>query len=376
MRSIYLATTFAAAVVCLLTSLLIFARRKSGERSRVILACIVMFSVVNYITRFFDLCHEEEPKLIISVPMLILAIFMVISYIMYPIEVISPGYLNPRRIIRLYSPWLLLICVYGLCLQIGVNFPPYHSLLDMLPQVTQFHAWFRILLSILIFAPVLFIFNTTYTRRYNNTNTKWILKYTLCFTINTVAYTILLIYDSLLVKTLYYYVSVGCSIYIAYMELFERLIEQHPAPVSEALVVNIDETNYTEISVARLNPLCERIIIHMNRTCDYRDPDISLNMLASSLFTNRTTLSNALRELGYSSFSTYINTLRIEDFIRRIRNKESANYQEAFYDVGFRSRTTALRNFKQYAGKTPSEYFTNYTLDDNSDGSILERFTN
>lgn len=81
MQSLYLATTLAAAVACLLTSLLIFARRKSGERSRIILACIVFFSVGNYMTRFLALCHGEDPKLLISVPMLLLAIFMVISYI-------------------------------------------------------------------------------------------------------------------------------------------------------------------------------------------------------------------------------------------------------------------------------------------------------
>jgi YesN/AraC family two-component response regulator len=59
------------------------------------------------------------------------------------------------------------------------------------------------------------------------------------------------------------------------------------------------------------------------------------------------------------SFSAYINSLRIEEFIQRVHSKESTNYQDIFYDVGFRSRATALRNFKQYTGKTPSEYFSN-----------------
>ncbi|TWV12341.1 helix-turn-helix transcriptional regulator [Bacteroidaceae bacterium HV4-6-C5C] len=357
MQSLYLATIFAASVACLLTSLLIFARRKSGERSRVILACIVMFSVGNYIPRFIALCHGEEPRLVISVPILLLALFMVISYIMYPIEVISPGYLNFRRIVKLYTPWLVLVGIYGLSLLLGTTFPPYHSLLHMFPQITEFNVWFRLLLSVLFFAPVLFIFTTPYTRRYNNTDKAWMLKYTLSFTINIIAYMIVLMADSLIVKISYYYVSVGCSIYIAYMELFERLIEKRSAKIMN--VVSIDELDCEEINPQiRQNPLCERILLHMNRTCDYRNPDISLNMLAGSLFTNRTALSNALHELGYSSFSTYINTLRIDEFIRLINNKESANYQDAFYDVGFRSRATAHRNFKRYTGKTPSEYFS------------------
>ncbi|WP_353334197.1 AraC family transcriptional regulator [Bacteroides sedimenti] len=358
MQSLYLATPFAAAIACLLTSLLLFARRKSGERSRLILSCIVMFSVGNYIMRFIDLCHGNEPQLVISVPMLLLAIFMVISYIMYPIEVISPGYLNWRRIFKLYSPCLILAGIYGLSIKFGATFPPYHSLQDMLPQFTEFHAWFRLLLAMLIFAPVLFIFTIPYTRRYNNTDRSWIMRYTICLTINTIAYMIVLMSDLLIIKTLYYYVSAGCSIYVAYLELFERLIGQHPVPVDETVTVPADECNNVEISVANQNPLCERILLHMNRTCDYRNPDLSLNMLAGLLYTNRTTLSNALHELGYSSFNNYINTLRIEEFIRHIENNKTFNYQDVFYDVGFRSRATALRNFKQYTGKTPSEYFS------------------
>lgn len=369
MQSLYLATTFAAAIACLLTSLLLFARRKNGERSRIILACIVMFSVVNYIMRFIALCNGEKPQLVISVPMLILALFMVISYIMYPIEVISPGYLNWRRIVKLYSPCLVLGCIYLIAIQLGVNFAPYHSLLHLLPQITEFHAWFRLLLAIFIFAPVLFIYTTPYTRRYNNTDRTWIMKYTLCFTVNTIAYMVLLISDLTIVKTLYYYVSAGCSIYIAYLELFERLINQrfntinkpntiHESEISyEPEVININENTIT-YTVNDQNPLCNKILLHMNHTSDYRNPDLSLNMLASSLFTNRTTLSNAIHELGYSSFNNYVNTLRIEEFIRRVNNKKTSNYQDVFYDVGFRSRATALRNFKQYTGKTPSEYFT------------------
>lgn len=362
MQSLYLATTFAAAIACLLTSLLIFTRRKSGERSRVILGCIVLFSVANYIPRFYALCHGKEPSQVISVPMLLLALFMVISYIMYPIEVISPGYLNFRRILKLYSPLILLTGIYILLLKVGMTFPPYHSLLYMLPDIAQFHVWFRLILSMLIFTPVLFIFFIPYTRRYNNTDRKWILKYTLCFAVNTLAYMTLLISDLLVIKTLYYYVSAGCSIYIAYMELFERLIEPRSSVVNKIQNTNIEKPGYTETFSTKQNPLCEKIIAHMDQSCDYRDPDISLNKLAAALCTNRTTLSNALHELGHTNFNTYINTLRVEDFIRRINSKESANYQEAFYDAGFRSRATAFRNFKQHTGKTPSEYFLQQTI--------------
>ena len=358
MESLYLATSFAAAVTCILSSVLIFARSKSGGRSRLILSCIVLLLSGSYISRFVVLSLGEVPKPVLSVPMLLLANFLMISYMMYPVEVISPGYLSFRRIVRFYSPLLLLAGIYAVMLKLGVIFPVYHSLPEMLPQFSEPHVWFRFLLAILMFAPLLFIYFVPYTRRYNNTNKTWILKYTICIIANILVYMLLLIFDLLIIKVLYYFVTVGCSIYIAYMELFERLIEQGQETAVAPLDAATDEPSCREELPAKPNQLCEKIVLHMNQTCNYRDPDISVTKLAALIGTNRTSLSNALHELGYSSFNDYINTLRIKDFIQRIENKESDNYQNAFYDAGFRSRATALRNFKQYTGKTPSEYFS------------------
>lgn len=358
MKSLYLATTFAAAIACLLTSLLIFARRKSGERSRIILSFIVFFSVISYIRRFYVLCNGEVPELVISAPMLLVAIFMVISYIMYPLEVISPGYLNVWRVIKLYSPLFFLLLIYNVLKIFGVTFPPYHSLLEMLPHFTRIDVGFRFFLVVLVFTPVFLIFTIPYTRHYNNTDRVWMMKYTICFIINTIAYIIILISDHLIIKTLYYYVSAGCSIYIAYMELFERLIKLPESNTAETTYEDSKEAEYIEEIEEKANSLCERVVIYMRHTLDYRNPDISLNSMAASLYTNRTTLSKALRELGYTNFNAYINSLRIEDFINRVKNEQIYNYQDIFYNVGFRSRSTAIRNFKQYTGKTPSEYFS------------------
>jgi hypothetical protein len=199
MQSLYLATIFAGAIACLLTSLLLFLRRKSGERSRLILSCIVLFSVYSYIARFVKLSLGEEPSMLISAPMLLGAIFMSLSYILYPIEVISPGYLSFKRILGVYSPGLILVAVNGLCLLAGISFPTYPSLLDMLHLPLPVQAWFLLLLCVVFLLPVLCLFFIPYTRRYNNTDKQWMLKYALCFSINTVAYLIVLTIDATLV---------------------------------------------------------------------------------------------------------------------------------------------------------------------------------
>ena len=107
MQSIYLATIFAGALVCLLSSLLLLVRRKSGERSRLILALIVFFSVLNYIPRFIAVSIGYDSELVVSTKMLLIGNFMVVSYIMYPIEVIRPRWLNFSRIVQLSGHLLL-----------------------------------------------------------------------------------------------------------------------------------------------------------------------------------------------------------------------------------------------------------------------------
>jgi len=132
MHTLYIATVFAGALVCLLASLLLFSRRNDGNRSRVILAVIVLFSVVNYSTRFFALLNGNIPELVVSAKLLLQANFMVLGYILYPIEVIAPGWLNRWRVVKLYSYWLVLVVVYLITEWAGIRYTAFGSLLEML----------------------------------------------------------------------------------------------------------------------------------------------------------------------------------------------------------------------------------------------------
>lgn len=374
MEKLYLATTFAAAIVCLLTSLLLFARRNDGERSRTILAIIILFSVFNYMTRFIDLCQGVEPRRVISVRLLLTAIFMVTSYIMYPIEVISPGYLNFRKIYRLYVPWLLLLGITIIAQISGVQFKDYNSLPDLFTGITHFESWFRLLLAFLFFMPVVSIFIIPYTRKYNNTDNVWMRKYLAIFTINTLAYVVVLSSDAIVVKIAYYFVSVSCSLAIAYMEIFERLIRKVDDGINNEVVLSNcnPEADLAGISCNKeqederdvpdenqsLSLLAFRIDDYITNDKLWEDPDLTAVELYRALCTNRTTFAKAMKLLGYENFTTYINTLRVKDFIKRIESGEYSSYMTAFYDAGFRSRSSAFRNFKLVTGKTPTEYFS------------------
>ena len=60
MNNLYLSTIFAGANICLLTFFLLLVRRNDGERSRIILAFIILFSVFNYTKRYIDVSNGNE----------------------------------------------------------------------------------------------------------------------------------------------------------------------------------------------------------------------------------------------------------------------------------------------------------------------------
>ena len=93
----------------------------------------------------------------------------------------------------------------------------------------------------------------------------------------------------------------------------------------------------------------------------WRNPDITQENLAALLEISRPTLSTVIRENGFSGYKEYLNRCRIEDFLKIIHNNNGAGIQEAFFNVGYRSRTTAMQYFHEYLGCTPTEYLNRLT---------------
>ncbi len=360
MQDFYFGSVFMAAVAYIVMALLLLLQRKKGERSRTILGVLVLVSVLNYGLRIASLLQHQTPEPVVSVPMLLLAIFMVSCYILYPIEVISPNSLNVNNIAKVYSPLLALTVIWFITKLLGVNYQPYRDIAAMLPHLERFDVWFRVLLAFMVFLPLIFIFFARYDKKYSNTSNRWIRGYVIAFSINSLGYIAVLAYNSIYIGTAYYYISVGCELYIVYQELFVRLI--HKDNDAERVRINSpehEEAKELDIKVeARNSELFRRLNDYLHSDCRWRDPDLSMGTLVAQLNTNRTTLALAIQEQGFDNYASYINKLRINEFISIAGDGKAGNFQELFFDVGFRSKSTALRNFRLATGVTPSEYFS------------------
>lgn len=360
----FTATIYTALVVMFLSSVMLFAFRKSGDRSRLILCAIIFLSVFNYIPRLIGIMHGVTYAPVMTVPMLVLALFMILSYTVYPIEVVSPGWMNFKRLLMLYSPVAVIVVFYVLTLCFGVHYSEYTNIVDMIPHYNEFDAAFRLCLCLILCLPIFLIFYIPYTRKYSNTDRTWIRVYVISGIVDVASYLMILAYHVIPVSIIYFHMTILLTMLRLYMELRYRIVDK---TVSNELIVApnriekiaaygilMQEERATED--ADDNSLFVRMERYMVDNQAWRNPNMSLSTLTNELGTNRTTLAKAVRENGVESISVYINNFRISDFIS-LMNNQNMSIKEAFYICGYRSRTTALRNFRLITNKTPSEYF-------------------
>lgn len=96
----------------------------------------------------------------------------------------------------------------------------------------------------------------------------------------------------------------------------------------------------------------------------YLNPEITLSQLAKKLQTNSSELSFLINKSFEKNFNDYINSLRVDEFIRLSELEENKNYtiEAIAFDSGFNSKSTFNRAFKKATGKSPSHYFGRYDV--------------
>lgn len=381
---IFVATLYCANIVVITSVLLLIINMKKGDRSRLFLAGITSISLLNYIPPLFEGLNGDTSTNVITVPKLIVAIFMVLTYLIYPIDVISPGWLNLKRLFQLYSPIAILLSIFFISKELGCTYEEYNSLLHMWPDVSQFNVIFSYFICLLFVTIIFIIFFIPYTQKYNGTNRSWLTVYIILYLLGSCSYLLLIGFNDKIMAIIYLHISIFTIIVRTYMELKYRIVRSRNSEL-----LNIKESDVSVNSeINSLKELIEkrdecdkkrkeeRILIikegqsrekgallfqqlqrYMNDNKAWREPDISINKVAAELCTNRTTLYYCIKENGYDSYPAYVNSLRLLDFISIVQSHTTLNYMDAFFDAGFRSKSTAFKCFKQMTGSTPTEYF-------------------
>ena len=90
----------------------------------------------------------------------------------------------------------------------------------------------------------------------------------------------------------------------------------------------------------------------------YRDPTISMDSLADMLGVRRNTLSRAINRVTGSNFNQYLNSYRVKEAVRIISTTDRTQLylDELSERVGYNSRASFYRAFRQFTGLSPLEF--------------------
>ncbi len=161
----------------LLSGILLWMRRREKDRSRIYLAVSLFSSGLLFLIRLLS-AYAGLPPVPVVLPIVNLSggVLALLLLYLYPIEVISPGWLTFRKGILLFAPcWIL-----GLLLaSVPFRFRELYSFSDLVGHITEFNVWFRLAILVLCILPYCFmLFYIPYNYKRSSADYRWIFDYT------------------------------------------------------------------------------------------------------------------------------------------------------------------------------------------------------
>ncbi|MCC9041289.1 helix-turn-helix domain-containing protein [Myroides sp. M-43] len=104
------------------------------------------------------------------------------------------------------------------------------------------------------------------------------------------------------------------------------------------------------------NDLAKSIIEFLETKDTYLDADFSLQDLSEALFVNRIELSEVINRELKTNFYTLVAQYRIQNAKQLLCDRQNLLIEGVMQEVGFNSKITFNKYFKNFVGMTPSEF--------------------
>jgi AraC-like DNA-binding protein len=307
-------------------------------------------------------------------------------------------------IFKIYEPWIWKVALFA-DVVIFLTGPLYYLYLRRLlfKEDTTFSLkWYHFIPAALHFFATLY-YETDLSKEYFNLNTqsKLFFKYLTVEILGLCSLTIYLFLSLLLLKTyrnietsqvstkssvvkyvtsftylmaliclfwwgsfMYYYVFKMYSVVYSYntmwicISLLIYFIGYYAIKQPEVLRLQTKKEKPDRLDDFTIKTLKKRIQFFVDEEHIYLNPDLTLKQFSEKLNASSNDFSWLLNNVFNLSFYEYINLLRINAFIKKVKNQEhkKVTLLALAFDVGFNSKSTFNRVFKLHHGCTPSQY--------------------
>lgn len=296
--------------------------------SHMILMVPVFYNYVYAVTTGH--CMRWKRWLVFYMPLvfLFLAHYVVQHYygnapLVYSLEDIKPYWLHPDMIVRFIA--LLMRISYGMILIIGtyVNYKRYQSDLEK-------------------------DFSTISSRSTFGWMYFTILLYIIYVVLSVVSY----VDGDMSIHLLVFLSSVILNIALAFFGYAHKSVyspDFEPLSQLEPAVTNSESQVPYQKMEQRFKFLC-------NSEQIWRNSELAATDVIAHLNTNRTYFSQFLQDVYKTNFRTCINTYRVSEAQKMIRENPDMNMIDIYVQCGFASSSSFNEWFKKITGKSPSEY--------------------
>ena len=150
------------------------------------------------------------------------------------------------------------------------------------------------------------------------------------------------------------------TINLLYFKGFIRPIESRRGFNAEDLKLSTSMTSRKRLNTSLLENkiLIECLENHLNSATSYKNPQLTIGLLAEEIDMPKRTLSELINDHYDQNFADFINTYRVNFAEQRLLNPTDPNETilEVMYEVGFNSKSSFYKAFKKKTGTTPTEY--------------------
>lgn len=380
-----------ATVICLGGAFLLFLRRRNN-RSRRLLAFVMLAWGLVYVVRVVGMLLGNQDlnftRTDVAEPfVLITGNLYLIILLLYPLEVVRPGWLNLKRTDILLLPYVSVTLFYYIVLfLLGQKPLALHDMNQFREHLGEFNVWYRLLMGLSIVVYLAFLFRLTWRYkdvyrqwcRNNYSNDKnldilWLRQYGIGVVLIAVAY-FWLLFDGNTYCYIVHNLTVQCFFcYTLYKGLF------HDNPYTENFFSStLDETDacqkaelmeeqssadkvyFSESESAFLTKLPayrDEIASWMMKEKPYLNPNLKLMDVSDILPLNRTYLSRVFNDGFGDSFSNVVRDYRIREAEWMLANRKDIPVGQVGELCGFSSPSVFHRAFVQsHEGLTPNRY--------------------
>ena len=327
-------------------------RDKSDDRARKYISVFFITSAIaSLVEIILVIVNPLGPNVYRLIdPKIILCGFLIFALLMfYCVELLRPHWLNTKRVFYIMLPWLLLVVALIISAVYDKQILVIHTIEQLSENLFQPDVFIRLLLVLLFVPYAIWLFVIDFNWHHSSvsrktTNIVVAMSIILCFTY--IGSRGLQFFYAYIAHELIYILITLFLVRLECTDRFHRATQQHnPATKPQMLV--------SESTMGHLVHALDEVISNPDV---WQNPDITINDIARIVGTNRTYLQVAAKQKGYASVMDMIHHVRIEYVCQQLRTVSSPQIQNIFYDAGYRSRTTAWRNFVNIMGCTPTEF--------------------